>query len=54
MQQAKARRVIGPPPLVPLETNVSIAEARRAACPAPQYTVSSSSENANPESELEG
>ncbi len=52
MQQAKARRAIVSP-LVPLESNVLITEARRATCPAPQYTVSSSSENANPESELE-
>ncbi len=53
MQQVKARREIGGTPLGPLESNVPITENRRAAYPAPQYTVSSSSENMNPESELE-
>ncbi len=52
MQQVKARRATGSE-LVPLESNIPITENRRAVYPAPQYTVSSSSENVNSGSELE-
>ncbi len=54
MQQVKARRrATGGSELVPLESNIPIADNRRAACPALQYTVPSSSENVNSGSELE-